>query len=121
MSVVHADDQDLDLRPRLDQRVSEVVREDSDAALARWVGAKQGDTADIHDVFSSAVLHGSVGRAQKPLPRFKLQHAVQGMDSDVRLGRPTLVRARAKSVARAAIEAVVRQLCLCFALPPMLR
>jgi hypothetical protein len=59
LPVVHADDQDLGLRPRLNQCVSEVVREDGDAALARWVGAKQGDTADIHDVLSSAVLHGS--------------------------------------------------------------
>ena len=49
-------------------------------------------------------LHGSVGRAHSPLPRSgscdadglrasQLQHAVQRMDGNVHLGRPTLVRA----------------------------
>jgi hypothetical protein len=35
LPVVHGDDQDLGFRPRLDKCVSEVVREDGDAALAR--------------------------------------------------------------------------------------
>src|SRR4051794_15902365 len=56
-----------------------------------------------------AVLHGSVGRAHSPLPRSgscdadglrasQLQHAVQRMDGNLHLGRPTLVRAAAQPV-----------------------
>ena len=51
-----------------------------------------------------AVLHGSVGRAHSPLPRSgscdadglrasQLQHAVEGVDGNLHLGRPTLIRA----------------------------
>src|SRR5215218_6203526 len=59
---------------------------------------------------SAAVLHGSLGRAHSPLPRSgscdadglrapQLQHAVQRMDGNLHLGRPTLVRAAAQPVA----------------------
>jgi len=55
------------------------------------------------------VLHGPGVRAQLPSPRLwsggadgdrasKLQHTVEGMDGDVHLGRPPLVRARAQPV-----------------------
>src|ERR1700712_729154 len=51
----------------------------------------------------------TVGRAHSPLPRSgscdadglwasQLQHAVQSMDGNVHLGRPTLIRAGAQSV-----------------------
>src|SRR5215218_11359385 len=64
---------------------------------------------------SAAVLHGSVGRAHSPLPRSgscdadglrasQLQHAVEGVDGNLHLGRPTLVRARAQPVADHAFE-----------------
>ncbi len=57
----------------------------------------------------AAVLHRPEVLAQLPQPRLglgdadgdrasKLQHAVEGMDGDVHLGRPTLVRARAEPV-----------------------
>src|SRR3954449_8672284 len=58
---------------------------------------------------TTAVLHGSVGEEPLPLPRSgscnadglrasQLQHAVQSMDGNVHLGRPTLVRAAAQPV-----------------------
>src|SRR3712207_9482138 len=57
-----------------------------------------------------AVVHGSGTWTQLPQPRpgssdadigraSELQHAVEGVDGDVHLGRPTLVRARAQPVA----------------------
>src|SRR3954471_8204008 len=57
----------------------------------------------------AAVLHGSVEAAHSPLPRSgscdadglrasQLQHAVQRMDGNLHLGRPTLVRAGAQPV-----------------------
>ena len=57
-----------------------------------------------------AVVHGSGTWTQLPQPRLgssnadiarasELQHAVERMDGDVHLGRPTLVRVRAQPVA----------------------
>src|SRR5215212_1137726 len=64
---------------------------------------------------SAAVLHGSVGRTHSPLPRSgscdadglrasQLQHAVQRMNGNVHLGRPTLVRAGAQPIANHLLE-----------------
>src|SRR3712207_3298968 len=63
-----------------------------------------------------AVVHGSGTWTQLPQPRLgssgadivrapELQHAVERMDGDVHLGRPTLVRARAQPVADHPLEA----------------
>src|SRR4051812_28878129 len=66
-------------------------------------------------ITAAAVLHGSVGRAHSPQPRSgscdadglrasQLEHAVQRMDGNVHLGRPTLVRAGAQPVADHLLE-----------------